>query len=159
MGEERSRSEEARAALGAEAGRARRSGRILEGGAIRGAPGRERSRARRDGPASARRWFARVLAAGLAAAALALAVAAPPAWAETPGPVDLNRASLAELMALPGIGEAKARAIVQHRKTAPFHRKEELLQVKGIGESIYARVRDRVAVSPKREEDPGAGGR
>ncbi len=98
----------------------------------------------------------RALAAGVSAVLLSALIAAGPASAEVAKRVDLNRASVAELMALPGIGEAKARAIVEHRKTAPFHRAEELLQVKGIGESIYARVRDRVVVSGGDAVDAGA---
>ena len=61
--------------------------------------------------------------------------------------VDINRASVEELMSLPGVGPAKAQAIVDHRRTAPFRKTEELLQVRGIGDSIYAQVRDRITVS------------
>ena len=50
-------------------------------------------------------------------------------------------------MSLPGVGPAKAQAIVDHRRTAPFRKTEELLQVRGIGDSIYAQVRDRITVS------------
>lgn len=50
------------------------------------------------------------------------------------GPIDVNRASLAELDALPGIGPATAAAIVAHRDTnGPFASVEDLEAVRGIG--------------------------
>jgi competence protein ComEA len=70
--------------------------------------------------------------------------------------IDLNRASVEELMSLPGVGAAKAQAIVDHRRTAPFRKVEELLQVKGIGDSIYASLRDRVMVTGEPSADAGA---
>ena len=61
--------------------------------------------------------------------------------------VDLNAASAAELEALPGVGPSKARAIIAHREVAPFKTAEELVEVKGIGEKLYAQLKDRVTVS------------
>ncbi len=50
------------------------------------------------------------------------------------GRVDVNRATEAELDALPGIGPALARRIVEYRRThGPFRRVEDLLEVPGIG--------------------------
>ena len=51
------------------------------------------------------------------------------------------------LRALPGIGEAKAAAIVAYREAhGGFSSVEELLQVKGIGEKILAGLRDHVCI-------------
>lgn len=65
--------------------------------------------------------------------------AAPPAAVPTSngnpaGPLDLNRATAAELDELPGIGPATAQAIVAHRDAnGPFASVEDLEAVRGIG--------------------------
>ena len=56
--------------------------------------------------------------------------------------VSLNRASLSELEALPGVGPKLARAIVAHR---PYLRVEDLLRVPGIGQRTLDRLRPLVA--------------
>jgi competence ComEA-like helix-hairpin-helix protein len=61
--------------------------------------------------------------------------------------VPLNRASALELEALPGIGPAKARAIVAYRELhGPFATLEALAQVRGIGPAVLARLRGLVLV-------------
>jgi competence protein ComEA len=60
--------------------------------------------------------------------------------------IDLNTASAQELARLPGIGPAKAEAIVQHRAQQPFARPDDLRKVKGIGDKLYDRVKDQVTV-------------
>lgn len=61
--------------------------------------------------------------------------------------VNVNTASVQELMALPGIGEVKAKAIVGFREIyGPFQTKDELMNVDGIGPSIYAGLRDLITV-------------
>lgn len=56
-------------------------------------------------------------------------------------PLNINTASAAELDALPGIGPAKAKAIVAYRsKHGPFTTPADLVQVKGIGPKITARL-------------------
>jgi competence protein ComEA len=61
--------------------------------------------------------------------------------------IDLNRATAAQLEALPGIGPATAAAIIEHReRNGPFVRVDDLLAVRGIGEAKLAALRDRVHV-------------
>ena len=61
--------------------------------------------------------------------------------------LDLNRASAADLEALPGIGPSLALAIVQYRdQHGPFQSIDELLEVPGIGPSRLAQLRDLVQV-------------
>jgi competence protein ComEA len=61
--------------------------------------------------------------------------------------VNLNTASVSELDGLPGIGPARAAAILQERQTrGPFTSVEELSRVPGLGPSAIARLRDLVVV-------------
>ncbi len=61
--------------------------------------------------------------------------------------LNLNSASLSELDALPGIGPARAAAILQEREArGPFTSVEALSRVTGLGPSAIARLRDRVTV-------------
>jgi len=57
-------------------------------------------------------------------------------------PVDLNTATATELMQLPKIGAKTAARILAHRKAhGPFPRPEALMEVKGIGEKAFLRLR------------------
>ncbi|CAI6016412.1 ComEA family DNA-binding protein [Cohnella sp. JJ-181] len=57
------------------------------------------------------------------------------------GRLDINRASAAELDGLPGIGPAKAEAIVQYRNAnGRFGSADELKNVKGIGDKLLAKL-------------------
>ena len=61
--------------------------------------------------------------------------------------ININRASAAELEQLPGIGPKLAARIVAYREEhGPFQRKEELLNVPGIGTKKFARIKDRITV-------------
>jgi competence ComEA-like helix-hairpin-helix protein len=65
------------------------------------------------------------------------------------GPVDVNRASAAELEALPGVGPALAARMVEWRaKNGGFASAEDLAKVPGIGPAKLARLRPLVRVSP-----------
>ena len=57
--------------------------------------------------------------------------------------IDINRADLWLLQALPGIGEVKAQAILDYRQQKGyFHNIEEVTQVPGISDSSYAKIKD-----------------
>jgi len=61
--------------------------------------------------------------------------------------VNLNTADVSMLDALPGIGPARARAIVSYRETnGPFRAVQELARVPGFGAAALARLKDRVSV-------------
>ncbi len=85
--------------------------------------------------------------------AMALALAGTPALAGDTGltgVVNVNTATLEELTLLPGIGQARAKAVVAVRKQrGGFKSLKELLDVKGIGESGLAKLRPHVALQGK----------
>jgi competence protein ComEA len=70
------------------------------------------------------------------------------AKAATPaGPVNINTASVAELDALPGIGTKTAALIVEYRqKNGPFKKVEELMNVRGIGEKNFLKLKPQLTV-------------
>jgi competence protein ComEA len=77
----------------------------------------------------------------------------PPArtTSERPAPLNLNAATEAQLEALPGIGAATAARIVEYRKkNGGFKKVEDLMNVKGIGEKSFLKLKALVAVGPSR---------
>ena len=61
--------------------------------------------------------------------------------------VSLNSATIDELMQLPGIGEVKAKAIIVYREeNGGFKSIEELLEVNGIGESTFNKIKDQLSL-------------
>ncbi|MGE0556819.1 MAG: ComEA family DNA-binding protein [Burkholderiales bacterium] len=60
--------------------------------------------------------------------------------------IDINRASVAELMTLKGIGEARARAIIRGR---PYARKDDLVHKGIISESVYGHIKDQIIARQK----------
>jgi competence protein ComEA len=79
-----------------------------------------------------------------ATAPAARAVAAPAGDEKV---VNINTASLEDLMTLPGIGKAYAERIVEYRqKNGPFKKVEDLLNVRGIGEKTFEKIRPRLTI-------------
>ncbi len=63
--------------------------------------------------------------------------------------INLNTATAAELDTLPGIGPVIAQRIVDYRaQHGPFARPEDLMEVDGIGETIFNRIKEAVVVGP-----------
>ena len=102
------------------------------------------------------------------AATLALAIGtstAPVAYARANAPqdgkttsvtaaVNINTATQAELEKLPGIGPATAKSIVDYRqKNGGFKKLEELMNVKGIGEKSFLKLKPQITVTPAKSAE------
>ncbi len=62
------------------------------------------------------------------------------------GKVDINRADAEALQTLPGIGPAKAQAIIAYRtEHGPFSDLNEMKKVPGIGDALIEQIRDQAA--------------
>ncbi len=60
--------------------------------------------------------------------------------------VNINTASLEELSTLPGIGQKTAEKIVKYRTEHKFESTVELMEVKGIGEKKYEKIKSELSV-------------
>jgi competence protein ComEA len=63
------------------------------------------------------------------------------------GVLNVNTATVQELMLFPGVGKAKADAILAERTTAPFASVDDLVKVKGIGPKFIEKFRSNLTVS------------
>ena len=62
--------------------------------------------------------------------------------------ININRASIAELTRLPGIGQAKAQAIVDYRtQNGAFKAVEDIEKVKGIKNGLFTKLKDYIEIS------------
>ena len=61
-------------------------------------------------------------------------------------PININTASEKELDALPGIGPSIARRIVEYRSSQPFTKIEDIMQVKGICNKKFSKLKDLITV-------------
>ena len=62
--------------------------------------------------------------------------------------VNLNSATATQIASLPGIGPKTAELVVQYRtKNGPFKKIEEIMNVRGIGEKSFLRIKDRLTVA------------
>ncbi|CAH0121027.1 MULTISPECIES: helix-hairpin-helix domain-containing protein [unclassified Paenibacillus] len=67
--------------------------------------------------------------------------------ADQSGKINVNEAGIDRLMELPGIGEAKAKAIIAYReRNGKFKSVSDLTKVKGIGPKILEKMRSKVAL-------------
>jgi DNA uptake protein ComE-like DNA-binding protein len=88
---------------------------------------------------------AAVLALGFMVAAPAVTTLAPPALAEA-ALLDINSASKDDLDKLPGIGPARADAIIKGR---PYKGKDELVQKKILTQAVYDGIKDKIIAKQK----------
>lgn len=66
---------------------------------------------------------------------------------ENDGKVNINTASQEELMTIPGIGASKAAAIISYRQeNGPFSSIEELMNVAGIKDGVYSKMKDYIKI-------------
>jgi len=62
--------------------------------------------------------------------------------------IDLNTATIDELMEIPNIGETRAQAIIAYREEqGSFESIADIMEVSGIGEGIYEQVKDYICVT------------
>ena len=73
------------------------------------------------------------------------------------GVVNLNTASASDLEALPGIGAKTAARIVEYRqKNGPFKKIEELMNVRGVGEKSFLKLKPQLTVATSAATAPKA---
>lgn len=69
------------------------------------------------------------------------------AGAEDNVKISINTATIEELTSLQGIGEKKAKSIVEHReKAGSFAAIEDLKDVKGVGDKIFNKIKDQITI-------------
>jgi competence protein ComEA len=92
-----------------------------------------------------------ILCLGLSLAMIPSAAMAQKASAQATSPalekVNLNTATAEQLQTIPGIGAAMAKRVVEYRaKVGKFGKIEDILNVKGIGEKKFQKMKDRLTV-------------
>ncbi|WP_313432064.1 helix-hairpin-helix domain-containing protein [Siminovitchia terrae] len=78
----------------------------------------------------------------------ALPAMAAPSSTQAAGKININRADLSELQNLPGVGPAKAQAIIDYREDqGPFKKVEDIQNVSGIGEKTFEKLQESITVN------------
>ncbi len=62
------------------------------------------------------------------------------------GKININTATKEQLVALKYVGDKLADKIIEYRKAHPFQKKEDVMQVKGVGQKIYDVNKDLIIV-------------
>ncbi len=66
---------------------------------------------------------------------------------EDSGKININKASLADLMTLPGVGEAKANQIIQYREeNGAFQSIEDIMLISGIKEGLFQKIKEYITI-------------
>ena len=60
--------------------------------------------------------------------------------------ININTASINELLTLSGIGESKAKAIIEYRNTNLFTNIDEIKNISGIGDSLFEKIKDSITI-------------
>lgn len=67
--------------------------------------------------------------------------------------INLNTATVDQLTTLPGVGQKTAALIIEYRtKTGGFKKIEELMNIKGIGEKTFLKLKPLVSAPPKTDK-------
>lgn len=78
---------------------------------------------------------------------LILTAFAPLAMSEGDAKLDLNKASIEELVQLKGIGHSYAERILEYRdKNGPFTQVEDIMKIKGIGNKTFESIKELIIV-------------
>ena len=101
--------------------------------------------------------FVAIVIAVAAAPTDAQTTAAPPSKvAGAAAAINLNTATVAQLQELPGLGARTAERIVEYRqKNGGFKKIEELMNVRGVGEKSFLKLKALITVTPPKVERAG----
>ncbi len=110
------------------------------------------------------RLLVSILAAAILATSAPIAAAQPTAQPQrssqskkaAPGVININTAPAADLQRLPGIGANTAARIVEYRqKNGPFKKVEDLMNVRGVGEKKFLKLKANITVAAAKADHAG----